>query len=197
MATKGRILINLPGQTNPKRVRELLQGTANLEFWETYENAEIIGYLSQANDLLKDIQANTEKADALPATNQAVQTTPADTAKKDQSLLDLIGSDTTKAQEATTREEFAIQNPLFGLLNPRVDAQGQPLRSSMIGLASLKDTARVNSMLKMNQIKALFPRDLKFAWSQIHINMMNQRHIMNFMQLKLQPATDVLLSMVM
>ena len=53
MATKGRYLLNLPGQTNPKRVRELLQGTANLEFWETYENSEIIGYLSQANNLLK------------------------------------------------------------------------------------------------------------------------------------------------
>jgi SecD/SecF fusion protein len=166
MATKGRILINLPGQTNPKRVRELLQGTANLEFWETYENAEIIGYLSQANNLLKDIQANTEKADAVSATNQPAQAVTADTTKQDQSLLDLIGKDTTTAQEATTREEFAIQNPLFGLLNPRVDAQGQPLRSSMVGLASLKDTAKVNTLLKMNQIKALFPRDLKFAWSQ-------------------------------
>src|SRR5450759_2670868 len=62
LATKGRILIQLPGMNNPKRVRELLQGTANLEFWETYENSEIIGYLSQANNLLKEIQANTEKA---------------------------------------------------------------------------------------------------------------------------------------
>ncbi len=49
LATKGRILIELPGQNDPKRVRELLQGTANLEFWETYENGEVIGYLSQAN----------------------------------------------------------------------------------------------------------------------------------------------------
>ncbi len=54
LATKGRILIELPGQNNPQRVRELLQGTANLEFWETYENSEIIGYLSEANNLLKD-----------------------------------------------------------------------------------------------------------------------------------------------
>ena len=60
LSTKGRILINLPGQTNPQRVRELLQGSANLEFWETYENSEIIGYLSQANNLLRDIQANTD-----------------------------------------------------------------------------------------------------------------------------------------
>ena len=51
LATKGRILVELPGQNDPQRVRELLRGTANLEFWETYENAEIIGYLSQANEI--------------------------------------------------------------------------------------------------------------------------------------------------
>jgi len=170
LATKGRILIELPGQTNPKRVRELLSGTANLEFWETYENSEIIGYLSQANNLLKEIQANTEKTATAATdaeTTKTANTAAADTSKKDQTLLDLIGKDTSKvAAEATTREGFALQNPLFGLLNPRVDNQGQPLASSMIGLASSKDTARVNEMLKMNQIKALFPRDLKMLWSQ-------------------------------
>ena len=164
MSTKGRILINLPGQNNPKRVRELLQGTANLEFWETYENSEIIGYLSQANNLLKEIQANTGKAGkpAEPSVKGAVS----DTTKKDQTLLDLIEKDTTKVAEASTREEFALKNPLFGLLSPRVSAEGQPLPSSMIGLASSKDTAKVNQLLKMNQIKAMFPRDLKMMWSQ-------------------------------
>ena len=165
LATKGRILIELPGQNNPKRVRELLQGTANLEFWETYENSEIIGYLSAANNLLKEIQANTEKLNS-----QSTEPTPADavpdTTKEDQSLLDLLEKDTTIAAEATTREEFTLQNPLFGLLNPRVNAEGQPLPTSMIGLASSKDTAKVNNYLKMNQIKALFPRDLRLMWSQ-------------------------------
>ena len=165
LATKGRILIQLPGQNNPKRVRELLQGTANLEFWECYENSEIIGYLSQANNLLKEIQANTEKANT-KTTETTQKSAVSDTTKKDQSLLDLINKDTTKAAEATTREGFALQNPLFGILNPRVNERGQPLPSSMIGLASSKDTARVNALLKMNQIKALFPRDLKLAWSQ-------------------------------
>src|SRR5664280_2940002 len=61
LATKGRILINLPGQTNPKRVRELSQGTANLEIWECYDNTEIMQYLVRANNLLKEIQANKEK----------------------------------------------------------------------------------------------------------------------------------------
>jgi SecD/SecF fusion protein len=166
LATKGRILIQLPGANNPKRVRELLQGTANLEFWETYENSEIVPYLIKANSLLKEIQANTEK------TNQkASETTKkgeaSDTTKKSQSLLDLINKDTTKtAETANTREDFTLQNPLFGILIPRVTAQGQPLPSCMVGLASSKDTAKVDSYLKMNQIKALFPRDLKFMWSQ-------------------------------
>ncbi len=162
LATKGRILIELPGQTDPKRVRELLQGTANLEFWETYENSEVIGYLSQANDLLKEIQANTDKTTSTPTD---VPGAVADTTKKDQTLLDLIEKDTTST-EATTREQFALQNPLFGVLNPRVTAEGQPLPSSMIGLAISKDTAKVNSYLKMNQVRALFPRDLRFHWSQ-------------------------------
>jgi SecD/SecF fusion protein len=165
LSTKGRILIQLPGQTNPKRVRELLQGTANLEFWETYENSEIIGYLSAANNLLKDIKTNTENT-AAETKKPPVAGFVADTTKKDQTLLDLIEKDTTQAAEATTREEFTIQNPLFGLLSPRVSAEGQPLPSSMIGLASSKDTAKVNNFLKMNQIKALFPRDLRMMWSQ-------------------------------
>ena len=165
LSTKGRILIDLPGQTDPQRVRELLQGTANLEFWETYENGEIIGYLSQANDLLKQIQANTERP-ALTPVEQDAAGVPADTTAKDQSLLDIIAQDTTQLAEASTREEFALQNPLFGVLSPRVTPEGQPLPSSMIGLASSKDTAEVNNMLKMNQVKALFPRDLRFMWSQ-------------------------------
>ncbi len=167
MSTKGRILINLPGQTNPKRVRELLQGTANLEFWETYENSEILPYLSQANNLLKEIQSNTEKANTKTTVPKTVEKgAAADTTKKDQSLLDLLGKDTTKTSEATTREQFASQNPLFGLLNPRVSSDGQPLPSSMIGLASAKDTSKVNQLLKMNQIKTIFPRDLRMMWSQ-------------------------------
>jgi SecD/SecF fusion protein len=165
MSTKGRILIELPGQNNPKRVRELLQGTANLEFWETYENSEVIGYLSSANNLLKEMQVNSS-ASVSTEGSEAENSAVADTSKKDQTLLDLIDKDTTKAADASSREEFTTQNPLFGLLSPRVNQQGQPLPSCMVGLASSKDTARIDALLKMNQVKALFPRDLKFLWSQ-------------------------------
>ncbi len=161
LATKGRILIDLPGQKDQKRVRELLQGTANLEFWETYENSEIIGFLVQANDILKAIQVNEIKPAAIGDTVSADTTS-----KEDQALLDLLGKDTTKPAAAATREEFNTQNPLFGVLSPRVDESGQPQPSSIVGLSLGIDTARVNKYLKLNQIKALFPRNLKFYWSQ-------------------------------
>ncbi len=165
MATKGRILINLPGQTNPKRVRELLQGSANLEFWETYENSEILPYLSQANNILKEMQVSSESTANITADTKKAA---ADTTKSEQSLLDLINKDTSKTTSTTanTREGFTQQNPLFGILIPRVTSEGQPLPSSMIGLASSKDTARIDAYLKMNNIKSLFPRDLKMLWSQ-------------------------------
>jgi SecD/SecF fusion protein len=169
LATKGRILIELPGQEDPRRVRELLQGTANLEFWETYQNSEILPYLSEANKMLKEIEANTAKKDTTIASKPtASAATSADTTRSEKALLDLINKDTTKttAAESKSRMEFNRQNPLFGVLNPRVNAQGQPLPSCMIGLAAVTDTAKVNTYLKMPQIKGLFPRDLKLAWSQ-------------------------------
>ncbi|MFN8210134.1 MAG: protein translocase subunit SecDF [Bacteroidales bacterium] len=165
--TKGRILIELPGVKDPQRVRELLQGTANLEFWETYDNSEIIGSLSQVNAMLREMKVNVEKsADSL----KKAQTSPkavSDTSKKDQSLLDIINKDTTaKSQENQSLEQFTLQNPLFGLLRPHVDRQGQPISGSLVGLASFKDTATVNRYLQMNQARAILPRDVKFAWSQ-------------------------------
>ena len=166
LATKGRILIELPGQTDPQRVRELLQGTANLEFWETYENSEVISYLAAANDLLKTIEAGNRPVTDTLKTAVAQAITSDTTKKEDQTLLDLIDKDTTQKAQAATREEFALQNPLFGILIPRVDEQGQPYPSCMVGLASGIDTAKVNSYLSMNQVKALFPRDLRFYWSQ-------------------------------
>jgi SecD/SecF fusion protein len=166
LSTKGRILVELPGIKNIKRVRELLSGTASLEFWETYENSEVINYLSEANTRLREIEANKTKASADSIKNISKAVTPKDTTKKAESLLDIIQKDTAKAAESQNLEQFTQQNPLFGILRPNVNQQGQPAPSSMVGLAAAKDTAKVNSYLKMNQIKAIFPRDLKFAWSQ-------------------------------
>jgi len=164
LSTRGRILIELPGLDDTQRVRELLQGTSNLEFWETYENGEVINFLIEANSVLREITSSIQKTDTTASlTAQSSVQQPDTTA--DTSLEELIGADSAQT-EASTREEFNLQNPLFGLLNPRVNEQGQPLPSSMVGLAAGIDTAQVNRYLSMNQIKALFPRDLMFRWSQ-------------------------------
>jgi SecD/SecF fusion protein len=169
---RGRILIELPGVKDPQRVRDLLQGTANLEFWETYENAEVIGFLMQANDFLRSVMPTaTTTAVADTAAGQTAENLPdaagQDTsATGDKSLLDMVSSDTSAAVEASSLEEFTRQNPLFGLLRPNVSPEGQPEMSSIVGFAAGKDTARVNNYLAMNQIKSLFPRELRFYWSQ-------------------------------
>ena len=155
---RGRILVELPGVKDPQRVRDLLQGTANLEFWETYENSEVIGYLAQANEYLKTIQP--------VETTVATDTVAVADTTADKSLIDIVSSDTTAVSEASNLEEFTRQNPLFGLLRPNVSQDGQPVPGCLIGFTAGKDTSRVNNYLKMNQVKALFPRELKFYWSQ-------------------------------
>ena len=164
---RGRILVELPGVKDPQRVRDLLQGTANLEFWETYENSEVIGYLMQANDYLKSIQV-TETVASVTDTVAAQGAAAAEdtTATGDRSLLDMVSSDTAAAAEASTLEEFTRQNPLFGVLRPNVGQDGQPVPGSLIGFTAGKDTAKVNAYFAMNQLKALFPRELRFYWSQ-------------------------------
>ena len=155
---RGRILVELPGVKDPQRVRDLLQGTANLEFWETYENPEIIGYMVQANEYLKSIQPSAEAA--------TTDTLTAEEGTGEKSLLDMVSSDTAAVTEASNLEEFTRLNPLFGLLRPNVTQDGQPVPGSLIGFAASKDTAKVNAYLMMNQVRALFPRELKFYWSQ-------------------------------
>lgn len=161
---RGRILVELPGVKDPQRVRDLLQGTANLEFWETYENSEVINYLVQANEYLKTIQpAMTAQAGAA----QPADTTAADTtAAGEKSLLDMVSKDTASVAEASSLEEFTRQNPLFGILRPNVTQDGQPVPGCLIGFAAGKDTAKVNAYLKLSQVRSLFPRELKFYWSQ-------------------------------
>lgn len=144
-------------------IKDVITGYAKLEFWETYENREIIRYLLKANKMLRDMQTSSAEADIVKTGMPKV---PPDTIKKEnQLLLDLIGKDTLETAGATPREEFMKQNPLFGILIPRISAHGDPLSSCMIGLVSEKDTSSINKYFKMDQIKVLFPGNLKFYWS--------------------------------
>lgn len=173
LEARGRILVELPGVKDPERVRELLQGTAKLEFWETYENPEIINFLAEANSMLTAFQEEelaSRKARETEATEGEVNSledlvaTEQDTTVAGESLLEMI-KDSTEVEEPATLEEFRLQNPLFGILRPSVDQNGQPMTRSVIGYSHYRDTAKVMEYLSMNQIRALFPRDIKFMWS--------------------------------
>lgn len=165
METKGRILVELPGITEPDRVRKLLQGTANLEFWLTYDNAQLIKSVFEANERLKGLKAS---ADSTNNANIASVDVKADTVKKDTATLALaakIAKDTT-GKDSTQLGSKTSENPLFSVFMPNYDPQtGQPGRGSAIGYARISDTAKVNSYLMMPQIRSLFPRDVRFLWT--------------------------------
>jgi SecD/SecF fusion protein len=156
LSQKGRILVELPGVKDQKRVRALLQGTANLEFWETYENSEIIGYLMQVNSYLSSI---------VPTVTQAADTTK--TGKTgEKSLIELVGKDTTNTEAGSDREVFNKKYPLFAYLTPNVAQNQQPIPGDVIGYCNAKDTAKVNKIMKLPQVRSLLPRELILRWSQ-------------------------------
>ena len=147
LGNSGRILVELPGVKEPERVRKLLQGTASLEFWATYDNAEIEAYLAEANATLANLLADTEEV--------AVEAAPA--AEGD----DLLAEELKQAEtDAAAEVAYRKQNPLFSVLQPS-GARGY----ACIGYAHYADTALVNKYLAMPQVKQLFPPEFKPMWS--------------------------------
>ncbi|MEI6884465.1 MAG: protein translocase subunit SecDF [Bacteroidota bacterium] len=197
LQTAGRILIELPGIKDPERVRKLLQGTAQLEFWETYQFTQLHPFFTEANkriaaimstggDTLKVDSTRTDTTGTAKAINNklalAEKKTPAkaaipakkDSAKKDTSggnaLLKQLGKDTAKASAMNKRaetEQWMKNNPLFAVLAMSIfqnkEGQYEAGSTAMVGRAMIKDTAKVNYMLRL--VKHLFPRDLKLAWT--------------------------------
>ncbi|TVR73349.1 MAG: protein translocase subunit SecDF [Marinilabiliales bacterium] len=174
LETHGRILVELPGVKEPERVRSLLQGTANLEFWETYENSEIYPFLLQANERIKEIEEArralsqqeedpVEEEDDLLVPDQDL--TPADQLVTDEeSLLDLLDQDTLDPDRDISVDQMMVDFPLFSILNPSTTPDGQLMPGSSIGIADYRDTTRVNNYLNMPQVRQLFPRDVRFYW---------------------------------
>ena len=163
----GRILVELPGVDDPKRVRKLLQGTANLEFWETYDNSEVYPFLAQANQKLVEILALKANPSATPL-DITLDTTVAQTATADttRSLLnEMEAKSATDSASVNKTGDMAKQFPLFSVLQPSATADGQLFPGAAVGTAHFKDTATVNDYLKMDQVKALLPRNLAFKWT--------------------------------
>ncbi len=153
LENSGRILVELPGVKEPERVRKLLQGTASLEFWSTYNNSEIYPILEQANAELAKAKASEKAAEA--TTEEAAATAEGD------DLLAQLGDSTVN--EAAARAAWEKQFPLFSKLNPSA-YNGQIAPGPVVGIAMSYDTAAVNKMLSAPQIKAMLPRDLKLMW---------------------------------
>jgi len=185
LETTGRILIELPGVKDPDRVRKLLQGTANLEFWETYENEEVYPLLEKANVIIAELESagkedvkDTISKPSLLAELTADTTKKTDTAitaNKDtsKSLLDEMKGDSSKKDTALSAQQFQKQNPLFTVLYPSVDNERKLAKGAVVGLTQYKDTAIVNRYLALKQVKSIFPPNLRFLWTYKPIKQSN------------------------
>jgi SecD/SecF fusion protein len=162
-----RIQVELPGVNDPERVRKLLQGTAKLEFWETYDNKEVYGVLAEANSILRDIEKGASAVDSLATDSAAVAVTKKDTT--DKALTDLLGSDTATTDKGLGVEAMRKDNPLFAVLQPAGSEEGL-FDGPVVGYASVRDTAKVNAYLANERVRAILPRDLKFLWTIKPIN---------------------------
>lgn len=155
LGNTGRILVELPGVKEPERVRKLLQGTASLEFWTTFENSEIAPYLEEADAALAQTLDTTftTSADAVLATAQA------DAAEN--AADSLLNSELNKtAEDAKALAEYKKAHPLFAVLQPSGFRNG-----ACIGFAQGSDTALVNRMLASPEVRAIFPPELRPLWS--------------------------------
>ena len=161
LQTRGRILVELPGIDNPERVRKLLQGTAKLEFWETYENSEVYPVLMQINQKVKEVQTLAKA----PAPAETLETTADTTAASDNSLLGELQSGEADSTAVDNLADMKREYPLFAVLTPSTTPDGQLYPGPVVGTAHFKDTAVVNSYLTLPQVKAVIPRNLSFKWT--------------------------------
>ncbi len=162
LQTKGRILVELPGVRDPKRVRKLLQGTANLEFWETHENSEVYPFLLEANKRLREIK---ELTNVIKSGVDSTKLVSAKDTTKSSDLLSEIKKQGKDSLAAGSAEDIAKNFPLFSVLSPSTSRDGQLFRGPVIGYSHSKDTASVSEYLNMPQIKSIFPRTMLFRWT--------------------------------
>ncbi|MBT6005383.1 MAG: protein translocase subunit SecDF, partial [Prolixibacteraceae bacterium] len=167
LQTKGRILVELPGVKDQNRVRNLLQGTAMLEFWETYENQEVYSYLLQVNERIKEMQTSgIEEEETIVEEVEAVAET--DSTEAESSLLSELeagAENDSTAAGIDNLENFKKEYPLFAILNPSTDQTGQLFPGPVVGMAHFKDTSQINDYLKLEQVSSIFPRNMVFRWT--------------------------------
>ncbi len=194
---KGRITVEIGGVDNPARVRNMLQATASLEFWETYKATELGGSFNEANDALKLYLQFANKSNAVTSADSAVATAPAATQSLDDIIgetpkdtsLDLLDNITPAAEDtAATREKFQQEAPLFAVLMPAIDQNNRYIESPIVGYALNIDTAKVNRYLSIPEVKNKFPKDVEFMWGAKPIG--EKHNTFELYAIKKRPNTD-------
>ena len=148
LENSGRILVELPGVKEPERVRKLLQGTASLEFWATYDNSEVFPMLQRANNVLRDL-------------NVVEQEVVAEAEAEGDLLTELEGQNNQNAE----LEAYNKANPLFAKLMPATNAAGQIMNGPIVGHAMVYDMEAIDEYLALPQVKAVINPDVRFLWS--------------------------------
>ena len=158
---QGRIMVEMPGINEPERVRKLLQGSANLEFWETYNSDEIIPYLSQLNQREANHRSGAKEEVADSAANDTAAVAAAEKAEaKAQAKAAFKTKKNAKADDAAAAAEAKKQNPLFSIFQPSGNGA-----LSLVGYASARDTAEVNKIIYSALAKQILPADCRLLWS--------------------------------
>ena len=157
----GRIMVEMPGIKEPERVRKLLQGSANLEFWETYNSQEIIPALAQLNQKYAALDTEVDTA-AVETTDSVVVETVKAVVPKEGLAAAIAAKKDAKDNTSAGKDEELIkkQNPLFSVFQP---VQGQSL--SLLGYALARDTAAVNKVIYSDVARQVIPADCKLLWS--------------------------------
>ena len=158
---QGRIMVEMPGINEPERVRKLLQGSANLEFWETYNSDEIIPYLSQLNQREANHRSGAKEEVADSAATDTAAVAAAEKAEaKAQAKAAFKTKKDAKADDAAATAEAKKQNPLFSIFQPSGNGA-----LSLVGYASARDTAEVNKIIYSALAKQILPADCRLLWS--------------------------------
>ena len=169
---QGRIMVEMPGIREPERIRKLLQGSANLEFWETYNSQEITSYFSQLDQRLL--------ANGSETTVDSAAVAKEDTVKTDAPKLDIKAN---KTADAATDEakiaELKKQHPLLAMMS--LAPQGS---LSVVAYANVRDTAEINKYIYSELAQQIFPSDLKLCWGATPSDMVNSKNVYELYALK-------------
>ena len=158
----GRIMVELPGIKEPERVRKLLQGSANLEFWETYTAKELLPVMQSVDSKLRDVlvttaSTTTDSTEVIATEEVVAEATPAKAISAADSIAAALKGNQQEA--SINMEQIKKEHPLMAILQLNSSGQGP-----IIGYANYKDTAEINKYLAMREVIAELPKDLRLKW---------------------------------